>query len=32
MRLVIPGATLFALAFQTVLSGFLVSMIGLRRK
>lgn len=32
MRLVIPGATLCALAFQTVLSGFLVSMLGMRRK
>ena len=32
MRLVIPGATLFALAFQTVLSSFLVSMIGMRRR
>jgi hypothetical protein len=31
MRLVIPGAALFALAFQTVLSGFFVSMLGLRR-
>jgi glycosyltransferase involved in cell wall biosynthesis len=32
MRLVIPGATLFALAFQTTLSGFFVSMLGLRRR
>jgi hypothetical protein len=32
MRLVIPGATLFALAFQTMLSSFFVSMLGMRRK
>jgi hypothetical protein len=32
MRLVIPGSTLFALAFQTALSSFLVSMLGMRRK
>jgi glycosyltransferase involved in cell wall biosynthesis len=32
MRLVIPGAALFALAFQTVLSGFFVSMLGMKRK
>jgi hypothetical protein len=32
MRLVIPGATLFALAFQTLLSSFFVSMLGMRRK
>lgn len=31
MRLVIPGATLFALAFQTVLSGFFISMLGMKR-
>lgn len=32
MRLVIPGATLFAISFQTVLSSFLMSMIGLSRR
>ncbi len=32
MRLVIPGATLTALSFQTGLSSFLVSMVGMRRK
>jgi hypothetical protein len=32
MRLVIPGATLTALGFQTVLSSFLVSLLGIRRK
>ncbi len=32
MRLVIPGAVLFALAFQTVWSGFFLSMLGMRRK
>ncbi len=32
MRLVIPGAALFALAFQTVLSGFFVSMLGMKRR
>ncbi len=32
MRLVVPGATLFALAFQTMLSGFFLSMLGMRRK
>jgi hypothetical protein len=31
MRLVIPGATLTALGFQTVLSGFFVSILGMRR-
>src|SRR5262245_35875252 len=32
MRMVIPGATLLALGFQTVLSSFLVSMMGMKRK
>ena len=30
MRWVIPGATLTALGFQTVLSGFFVSILGMR--
>jgi glycosyltransferase involved in cell wall biosynthesis len=32
MRWVIPGATLTALGFQTILSGFVVSMLGMRRR
>jgi hypothetical protein len=32
MRLVIPGVTLFALGFQTVLGGFFVSMLGMSRR
>ena len=32
MRLVIPGATLAALSFQTMLSSFFVSMLGMKRK
>ncbi len=32
MRLVIPGATLVVLGFQTVLSGFFVSILGLNRR
>jgi len=32
MRLVIPGATLVALGFQTVLSGFFASILGMKRK
>jgi glycosyltransferase involved in cell wall biosynthesis len=32
MRWVIPGATLTALGFQTVLSSFLVSILGMRRR
>ncbi len=32
MRLVIPGSTLVALGFQTVLSGFFVSILGMKRK
>ena len=32
MRLVVPGATLTALGFQTMLSSFFVSILGMRRK
>jgi F0F1-type ATP synthase membrane subunit c/vacuolar-type H+-ATPase subunit K len=32
MRLVIPGATLTALGFQTVLSSFFISILGMRRR
>lgn len=32
MRLVVPGATLVALAFQTVFSSFFVSILGMHRK
>jgi len=32
MRLVVPGATLTALAFQTMLSSFFVSMLGMHKK
>jgi glycosyltransferase involved in cell wall biosynthesis len=32
MRWVIPGVTLAALGFQTILSGFLVSMLGLHKR
>jgi glycosyltransferase involved in cell wall biosynthesis len=32
MRLVIPGATFTALGFQTVLSSFLMSILGMKRK
>ncbi len=32
MRYVIPGATLVALGFQTILSGFFVSILGMKRK
>jgi hypothetical protein len=32
MRLVIPGVTLTALGFQTILSGFFVSILGMSRK
>jgi glycosyltransferase involved in cell wall biosynthesis len=32
MRIVIPGATLTALGFQTVLSSFLVSILGMSRR
>jgi len=32
MRLVVPGATLAALGFQTILSSFFVSILGMRRR
>ena len=32
MRLVIPGTTLTALGFQTILSSFVVSILGMRRR
>ena len=32
MRLVVPGATLTALGYQTILSSFFVSILGMRRK
>jgi glycosyltransferase involved in cell wall biosynthesis len=32
MRWVIPGATLTALGFQTILSGFFISILGMRRR
>lgn len=32
MRFVIPGVTLTTLGFQTILSGFLVSLLGMRRR
>lgn len=32
LRLVIPGATLVALSFQTMLSGFFASMLGMKRR
>jgi hypothetical protein len=32
MRLVVPGVTLAALGFQTVLASFFVSLLGMRRK
>jgi hypothetical protein len=32
MRVVVPGATLTALGFQTVLSSFFMSVLGLRRR
>jgi hypothetical protein len=32
MRFVIPGFTLTALGFQTILSGFFISILGMRRK
>jgi hypothetical protein len=32
MRLVIPGATLTALGFQTLLSSFFASILGMRRR
>jgi len=32
MRYVIPGVTLTAVGFQTILSGFFISILGMRRK
>jgi glycosyltransferase involved in cell wall biosynthesis len=32
MRFVIPGVTLTAIGFQTILSGFFISILGMRRK
>jgi len=32
MRYVIPGVTLTAIGFQTILSGFFISILGMRRK
>ena len=32
MRIAIPGATLVSIGFQTLLSGFFISLLGLRRK
>jgi glycosyltransferase involved in cell wall biosynthesis len=32
LRLVVPGAMLVALGFQTILSGFFVSILGMKRK
>jgi hypothetical protein len=32
MRLVIPGATLTALGFQTMLASFFISILGVRRQ
>jgi hypothetical protein len=32
MRIVIPGVTLVALGFQTILSGFFISMLGMKRR
>lgn len=32
MRMVVPGATLTGLGFQTVLSSFFVSILGMRRR
>lgn len=32
MRLVVPGSTLVALGFQTILSSFFVSVLGMRRR
>ena len=32
MRLVVPGATLTALGFQTALSSFFISILGMRRR
>jgi hypothetical protein len=32
MRIVVPGITLTALGYQTILSSFFVSILGMRRK
>jgi hypothetical protein len=32
MRLVVPGVMLIAVSFQTVLFGFFLSILGLRRR
>jgi hypothetical protein len=32
MRLVVPGITLTALGFQTILSSFFISILGMRRR
>jgi hypothetical protein len=32
MRLVIPGVTLTALGFQTILASFFISILGMRRR
>ena len=32
MRVVVPGATLTAIGFQTILSSFFMSVLGLRRR
>jgi len=32
MRLVVPGVTLTALGFQTILSSFFVSILGMSRR
>jgi F0F1-type ATP synthase membrane subunit c/vacuolar-type H+-ATPase subunit K len=32
MRFVVPGATLTAISFQTILSSFFVSILGMRRR
>jgi hypothetical protein len=32
MRLVVPGVTLTALGFQTILSSFFISILGMRRQ
>ena len=32
MRLVVPGVTLTALGFQTVLSSFFISVLAMRRR
>jgi len=32
MRLVVPGATMVALGFQTILSAFMISFLGLEHR